>query len=269
VDRVLLVAGAGRLLVHLAFMTALTSLFVTVVLATNRWSWRPRLVVGGAAVLMGLFVVLWLQVQALDLPDMAAVFYGHRASPPTPVLWMNLARGAGVVYIAAWSLVEFARFLRSARRTYEQGLAGVAIVLYVLTAVAGTLTIIESMARHHGLDVAVMQQVRIAFTACVLAVTAAVLIGQTWLWPLWRHRRQLLLRYVEPELVQLRHDLLNLSAAEAELHLDIHHETYANRAIVEAVAVRCRKCLCKIKFISFPRQGKHWHRIYRALYQSV
>jgi hypothetical protein len=41
-------------------------------------------------------------------------------------------------------------------------------------------------------------------------------------------------------LVQLRNDLLNLSAAEAELHLDIHHETYANRAIVEAVAARCR-----------------------------
>jgi hypothetical protein len=47
------------------------------------------------------------------------------------------------------------------------------------------------------------------------------------------------LRYLEPELVQLRNDLLNLSAAEAELHLDMHHETYANRAIVEAVAARC------------------------------
>jgi hypothetical protein len=40
--------------------------------------------------------------------------------------------------------------------------------------------------------------------------------------------------------VQLRHDLLNLSAEQAELHLDIHHEHYANRAIVEAVAARCR-----------------------------
>jgi hypothetical protein len=48
------------------------------------------------------------------------------------------------------------------------------------------------------------------------------------------------LRYVEPELVQLRNDLLNLSAAEAELHLDIHHEAYANRAVVEAVTARCR-----------------------------
>jgi hypothetical protein len=221
-------------------MTALTSLFVTVVLATNRWSWRPRLVVSGSAVVMGLFVVLWRQVQALDLPDMAAVFYGHHARPPTPVLWMNMARGSGVVYIATWSLVEFSRFLRGARRLYEQGLAAVAIVLYVLTAVAGTLTIIESLARHRGLDMAIMQQVHIAFTACVLAGTAAVLIGQTWLWPLWRHRRHLLLRYVEPELVQLRHDLLNLSAAEAALHLDIHHEAYANRAMVEEVAARCR-----------------------------
>jgi len=67
-----------------------------------------------------------------------------------------------------------------------------------------------------------------------------VLAGQIWLWPLWRHRRQLLLRSMEPELVQLRNDLLNLSAAEAELHLDMHHESFANRAIVEAVAARCR-----------------------------
>jgi hypothetical protein len=67
-----------------------------------------------------------------------------------------------------------------------------------------------------------------------------VLIGQLWLRPLWRHRRHVLLRYVEPELVQLRNDLLNLSAAEAELHLDIHHAAYANRAIVEAVAAHCR-----------------------------
>ena len=77
-------------------MTALTSLFLTVVLATHRWGWRPRLAVGGAGVLMGLFVVCWLAVQALHLPDMTAVFYGHGASPPTPVLWMNLVRGAAL-----------------------------------------------------------------------------------------------------------------------------------------------------------------------------
>src|SRR5262249_35991005 len=66
------------------------------------------------------------------------------------------------------------------------------------------------------------------------------LVGHIWLRPLWRHRRQLLLRYLEPDLVQLRNDLLNLSAVEAELHLDIHHEAYANRALVEAVTARCR-----------------------------
>jgi hypothetical protein len=67
-----------------------------------------------------------------------------------------------------------------------------------------------------------------------------VLVTQIWLRPLWRHRRQWLARYLQPELVQLRNDLLNLSAAEAELHLDIHHTAYANRAMVEAVAARCR-----------------------------
>jgi hypothetical protein len=73
-----------------------------------------------------------------------------------------------------------------------------------------------------------------------MAATVCVLVGQIWLRPLWRHRRQLLLRYLEPELVQLRNDLLNLSAEEAELHLDIHHEAYANRVMVEAVTARCR-----------------------------
>jgi hypothetical protein len=73
----------------------------------------------------------------------------------------------------------------------------------------------------------------------VLIGTAVVLGGQIWLWPLWRARRQLLARYVDSELTQLRHDLLNLSAAEAERHLDIPYEAYANRTIVDAVGDRC------------------------------
>jgi len=240
VDRVLRVAGAGRLLVHGAFMTALSGLFLTVVLATGRWGRRPRLAVGGAGVLLGLFVVCWLAVHALRLQDTAAVFYGHTAHPPTLVLWMNLTRGAGIVYIAAWSVGAFHHFLRTAQRTYEQSVAGVAILLYVGTGLAGTLTIVEAVARHAGLDMAVLQRVRLTFTAGLLVGTAGVLAGQIWLWPLWRQRRQLLARYVAPELTQLRYDLLNLSAAQAALHLDIHYEAYANRAIVEAVAARCR-----------------------------
>ena len=240
VDRLLHLAGAGRLLVHGAFMTAITSLVLTVVLATRRWGWRPRLAVGGAGVLMGLFVACWLAVHALHLPDMTAVFYGHGASPPTPVLWMNLARGGGIVYIAVWGLIAYRQFLRSASRPYERGLARVAIVMYVLTGVPGLMTMLEALARHRGLDMAVMQQVRITFTVLVLAGTAGVLVGQIWLWPLWRHRREILLRYLAPEYGQLRNDLLNLSAEHAELRLDMHHESYANRAIVEAVAAHCR-----------------------------
>jgi hypothetical protein len=240
VDHVLHVAGAGRLLVHSAFMTALTGLFLTVVLATHRWGWRARLAVGGAGVLLGLFVGCWRAVQTRHLPGMPPVFYGHGSSPPPPVLWMNLVRGGGIVYIAAWGLVEFAHLLRSARRPYERGAAVVAIVLYLLTAVPGMLTMLEAVARHRGLDVAVLQQGRITFTVLVLTVTAVGLAGQIWLWPLWRQRRQWLARYVEPELAQLRNDLLNLSAVQAALQLDIHQEAYANRTIVAAVAARCR-----------------------------
>jgi len=84
-----------------------------------------------------------------------------------------------------------------------------------------------------------VQQAKAPLATLVSAATVCVLGGQIWLRPLWRNRRQLLLRSLGPELVQLRNDLLNLSAAEAELHLDIHHEAYANRVIVEAVAARC------------------------------
>jgi len=114
------------------------------------------------------------------------------------------------------------------------------MVLYALQAVAGTLTIVEAVARQRGLDMTVVQQVKTPFTAGMLGLTAVVLVGQIWLWPLWRHRRQILARYVAPELDQLRQDLLNLSAVEAQLHLDIHHEAYANRAMVEEVAARGR-----------------------------
>jgi hypothetical protein len=153
---------------------------------------------------------------------------------------MNLARGGGIVYIAVWGLIEFLHFLRSARRPYERGVARAGLVLYVLTGVPGSMTMLESVARHRGLDMAVMQQVRITFTVILLTGIVVVLAVQIWLWPLWRQCRQRLARYVEPELTQLRNDLLNLSAVQAALQLDIHQEAYANRTIVEAVAARCR-----------------------------
>jgi hypothetical protein len=114
------------------------------------------------------------------------------------------------------------------------------MVLYALSGVAGTLTIMEAVGHHRGVDMTVVQQVKAPFAMLVIVATVSVLVGQIWLRPLWRNRRQLLVRYLEPELTQLRADLLNLSATEAELHLDIHHEAYANRAIVEEVAARCR-----------------------------
>jgi hypothetical protein len=49
---------------------------------------------------------------------------------------------------------------------------------------------------------------------------AGVLIGQRWLRPRWRQRCQVLWRDVEPERVQLRQDLLTLSAAEAATEMN-------------------------------------------------
>ena len=54
-------------------------------------------------------------------------------------------------------------------------MAGVGIVMYVLTGVPGVMTMLEAAARHRGLDMAVMQQVRITFTVLVLTGTAVVL----------------------------------------------------------------------------------------------
>src|SRR6266568_3092455 len=59
VDRVVPVVGAGRLLVHLAFMTVACGLCLTIVLGTRRWAWPQQLAVGGAWVLTALFVLLW------------------------------------------------------------------------------------------------------------------------------------------------------------------------------------------------------------------
>ena len=179
-------------------------------------------------------------MKTLDLPDVAAVFDGRRRGDPPAVLWMHIVMGGGVMYIAAWGLKAFLTFLRSARRTYEQGIAGVVVVLYTFTGLSGLCTVVEAVGDHRGVDIAVVYEVKPFLKIFLSTGAMAVLITQIWLWPLWRHRRQLLARYVEPELVQLRHDLLNLTAAQAELHLDIHHEAYANRAIVEEVVARCR-----------------------------
>ena len=240
VDHVVGIVGAGLLLVHVAFMARLCGLLLLYVLATQPWSFRHHLAIGGSCVLTAVFVLLWLEVKTLPLPETASVFYHVRAGRPPAVLWMNVSMGAGLVYIAAWSLVEFSHFLRSARTTYEHGLACVAMLLYALAGVGGTFTIVEAVGHARGVDITGVQQVKGPFALVLVAAAACVWVSQLWLRPLWRQRRQLLLRYLEPELVQLRNDLLNLSAAEAELHLDMHPAAYANRVMVEAVAARCR-----------------------------
>src|SRR5262249_57897342 len=113
---------------------------------------------------------------------------------------MNISMGAGLVYIAAWSLMEFTRFLRSARTRYEQGLAGVAMVLYALSGVGGILTVVEALEHKTGVDIALIQQAKAPFATLLIAATVCVLVGHIWLRPLWCQRRQLLLRYLEPEL---------------------------------------------------------------------
>src|SRR5262249_23638168 len=157
------------------------------------------------------FVLCWLYVKMLDLPDVESVFYHIRAGHPPAVLWMNVSMGASLVYIAAWSLAEFMRFLGSARTRYEQGLAPLAVLLYALLAQAGILTIAEAVGRKRGVDVAVIHQVKAPFVVLLAAGAVGALVGQIWLWPLWRQRRQLLARYLRTDLVQLRNDLLNLS----------------------------------------------------------
>jgi hypothetical protein len=240
VDGLLWGMGTGRLLFYLALMTQLCGLFLTLMLATNQWARRHWWALGGAGLLTGWYVGLWLRVKMLNLSTMAGVFSGRRVGSPPAVLWLHIVTGLGVMYIAAWGLMAYLRFLRGARSTYEQVVAGVVVVLFALIGLSGTCTIVEAVGHRLGVDIAVVYQAK-PFLRIVLAAGATcVLIGHIWLWPLWRQRRQLLLRYVEPELVQLRHDLLNLSAVEAELHLDIHHEAYAHRAIVEEVAARCR-----------------------------
>ncbi len=177
VDRVVRIVGAGLLLVHVAFMARFYGFFLTYVLATNQWSWRHQLAIGGSCFLTAVFVLLWLYVKTLHLPDVESVFYRIRAGRPPAVLWMNVSMGSGLVYIAAWSLVEFTHFLRSARTTYEQGLAGVAIVLYALAGVGGTLTLVEAVGHNTGVDITVVQQAKAPFATLVIAATVCVLVG--------------------------------------------------------------------------------------------
>jgi len=240
VDALLAVMGAGRLAFYVALMTQQCGFFLTVMLATHQWARRHGWVLGGAGVLTGCFVGLWLHVKTLALPDLTAVFYGPHAGSPPAVLWLHLVTGLGVVYMVVWGLRAFLRFLRGARSTDEQVVASVVIVVYGLTGLSGVCTIVEAVGHRLGMHIALVSQVKPVLKVVLSAGVMLFLIGQIWLWPLWRHRRQLLARYVEPELVQVRNDVLNLSAAMAALHLDVHHTAYANRAMVEAVAARGR-----------------------------
>ena len=68
VDDLLLRTGVGRLLLYLAVMTHLGGFFLTIMLATNQWGVRQQLALGGAGVLLVCGVLLWIDVQTLDLP---------------------------------------------------------------------------------------------------------------------------------------------------------------------------------------------------------
>lgn len=253
VDQVLGVVGCGLLLAHLAFMVLYSGMLLTVVFMTQQWSRRHRLALGGAVVLTAVFVLCWLAVKSLPLAESAAVFYGVRAGHPPAAFWMNISMGFGFVYIASWNVVEFAAFLRGARVLYEQGYAAIGLILYVLSVVGGTLTMVEAVGRRQGVDVTGLPPFKARLTLCLAVATVLVLAGQLWLLPLWRRRRQLLLRYVAPDLVclqervlqtqntllRLQNNLLNLIARQAEIHLEVQYEAYANRAIVEAVEERC------------------------------
>ncbi|MGE3541365.1 MAG: hypothetical protein AB7N91_28520 [Candidatus Tectimicrobiota bacterium] len=265
VDRIVGIVGFGLLLVHVAHMALFCSMFLTVVFMTQQWSWRHRLAMGGSGVLTVIFVGCWLAVKRLPPSDIASIFYSVRAGHPPAVLWMNVSMGFGLVYIALWSVVEFSFFLRRALTPYEQGHAAVGLILYVLSAVAGTLTMIEALGRWQGFDVTAVPQVKARLAIMLAAATVCVLANQLWLRPLWRHRRQLLARYVEPELLQVREDVLNLTAIEAEFHLDIQYEAYAHRAIVEAVEARCdaigiataRRAIVRMAVILLTMQREH------------
>ena len=239
-DQVLGIRGAGMLFCHSAFMVLFCGLFLCFVLMRDKWSWHEPVAIGGAIFLQAIFVPLWLHVKTLE-PQVDSLFYGPRLGHPASVFWMNVSMGSGLAYIAMWNLIEFISFLRSTRMAYEKIFASVAIVLFALSAFAGTLTITETVGDFLGYDMAGVLRSKAILSLLVIAATICILASQTWLRPMWRNRRQILLRFIEPELVQLRNDLLNLSATEAELHLDLHHETYANRAIVDAVAARCRE----------------------------
>ena len=151
---------------------------------------------------------------------------------------MNISMGAGLVYIAAWNFVEFTRFLQGrARRMSKATRRWRWCCMPCLPWAAPSPS--WKPGRQQAWDVAGIPQVKAPLAIVVSAAAVGVLVTQIWLRPLWRHRRQWLARYLQADLVQLRNDLLNLSAEEAERHLDIHHTAYANRAIVEVVAARC------------------------------
>jgi len=150
---------------------------------------------------------------------------------------MNVSMGAGLLYIAAWSLVEFIHFFRVARTTSEHVLTGTAVVLYAMSCTSGAFTILEAVGHWRGWDLTTVARAKAPLTMLTTVAAMGLLGGLLWLRSLWR---RVLTRALAPELAQLRTDLLNLSAAEAELHLDLYDEAYANRVIVEAVDARCR-----------------------------
>ncbi len=210
VDQTVGIVGFGLLLVHVAHMALFAGNFLTVVFITQPWSWRHRLAMGGSVVLTVVFGLYWLAVKGLPLAETAPVFYGVRAGHPPAVLGMNVSMGAGLVYIAAWNVLEFWYFFRGARLRYEQGTAMAGVLLYLLSAVAGTLTVAEAVGRQQGFDVAKVPQVKAHLALLLIAATGCIFAYQLWLRPFWRQWRQWLVRYVAPDLLQLQDNLLQI-----------------------------------------------------------
>lgn len=240
VDPIVHIIGAGRLLTHLSIMGICLCHYLIVSTITDRRPAHRQRTVTLTLAFVGLFIVLWVAVHTVQVAHPAALYYGLRGGHPA-VLWlMNVVMGGGLTYISLCLVREYTRMALLARKPIDRLMGRTASLIFIGAAVSGLLTVMEATARASDVDPTLIHAAKAPLAIGLIGLSGIVLAFHVYVWPLWTNRKALLLRYVQPEHVRLRNELVELLIQVDERRLDMHPEAHANRSIVRDVDERCR-----------------------------
>lgn len=191
-DHVVGGVGLGRIVSELAMATGTLFHMIIVGSLSQRWApWRKKLA-AGYAVFLTPYVLGWLATQRLTGYDLSHLYYHRYLGWPLPVLVLNLASGAFVIYAYLINAALYISQLRRAQNTRERVSAWCGTIAYSAAVVFGVLVIAQALADLMGRDASTLHTLMVLVIGLTCLIMSAAPVGFTVIRPAWHYLRELL-----------------------------------------------------------------------------